>query len=329
GLDPAPSAKVVYLQRIARVFDEGYHDRKKAEEALRRAADIDPTSTAALAAVVDFYGRAGDRASLRVNLDRISANMRARLEGDAWDPVPYRVLARALAARAQAGVAGSVEAGRCAAELVVALGAAPGIPDDADRALAAEALAQPPSVRGLGSLEIDDQLFHPSISNGFRQIFRLLYDTLGKRYPADLRRAGVGRQERLPKLGHPVRDAVARVAVELGAGDVDVYVSAAKPGALSVELTEPWSIVIGRDITALGPAELRFAAGRTLKLAMSRVSIPELLGPEQLGVLLAAVIRQYDAAFSPPGVNVAAIADEAKSLARLIPKRLRDEINSF
>jgi hypothetical protein len=326
GLEPGPAASVLYLQRMARIFEEGYHDRKRAEEALRRATDIDPASTEAMAAVVDFYLRAGDKVSLRVNLDRIAANMRVRLEGDLWDPGPYRVLARALAARAQAGVAGSVEAGRCAAELVLALG---GEVADTDRALAHEAVAQAPAIRGLGGLAIDDLLFHPSIPNGFRQIFRLLYDTLVKRYPADLRRAGVTRQERLPKTGHPVRDVLARIAADLGVADFDVYISATKPGALAVELTDPVSIVLGSGIAQLGPAELRFAAGRTLKLAMSYMAIPALLGPQELGVLLASVIRQYDPSFTPHGINAAAVAEEAKSLARLIPKRLRDEINGF
>jgi hypothetical protein len=235
------------------------------------------------------------------------------------------VLARALAARGEAGVPGSAEAGRHAAELALAFGAS----SDDDRALATAARAQGPSAERLGGLAIDDHLFHASIPNGFRQIFRLLYDTLTKRYPADLRRAGVSRQERLPRTGHAVRDVFARVASELGAGEVEVYISSAKPQALTVELTDPLSVILGTAVATASPAELRFAAGRTIKLANSYMALPSLLGPDDLGVLLVAVIRQYDPAFAPVGVNLAAVGEEAQRLARLIPKRLRDEINSF
>jgi cellulose synthase operon protein C len=329
ALDSTPAARVTHLHRIARILEEGYQDRKRAEEALRRATDADPGSTGALAAIVDFYTRVGDTASLRVNLDRIAANMRARLAGDPWDGASYRVLGRTLLARNAAGIAGSPAAGRAAAELAVAFGAG----DDDDRTVAAEVQTRAQSQggfgRGLGGLGIDDQLFHPSIPNGFRQIFRLLYDTLSKRFPADLRRGGVGKGDRLPRSGHPVRDVVARLAAELGVADFDVYISQAKPFAVAVEITDPLSVVLGAQIVNLGPAEVRFAAGRAMKLALSYMAVPALLGADELGVLLAAVIRQYDPTFAPIGVNPTAVSEETQRLARLIPKRMRDEIQRF
>jgi hypothetical protein len=59
------------------------------------------------------------------------------------------------------------------------------------------------------------------------------------------------------------------------------------------------------------------------------MALPASLGPEELGVLLAAIIRQHDPGFSPAGANRAAVAEETQRLARLIPKRLRDEIVRF
>jgi hypothetical protein len=288
--------------------------------------EVDPTSTEALDAVSAFYARVNDTPSLRITLDRVAGSMRARLTRDAFDGVAYHVLARALGARAGAGVAGSLEAARCAAELALAFGAG----DEADGMLAADAVA-PPEARGLGLLHIDEVLFHPSISNGFRQIFRLLDETLSKRYPPDLRRAGVGKADKLPRMGNPTREVLARVALELGIGDFEVYVSQSKPGALSVELTNPVSVIVGASLIAGGPPELRFAAGRAMKLALSYMGVPASLSAEDLGVLLAAVIRQHDPTFAPRGanLNLGAVAEEAKSLARLIPKRKRDEIAAF
>jgi len=138
----------------------------------------------------------------------------------------------------------------------------------------------------------------------------------------------VGKNERLPRGGHPIRDVVGRLATELGVKDFDVYLSAARPTAVAVEMTDPISIILGTQ-TAIGPAEVRFSAGRAMKLALSYMAVPAQLGADELGILIAAVVRQYDASFTPPGVNAAAIAEEAQRLARLIPKRMRDEIQRF
>src|SRR5262249_37093386 len=296
ALSADPAARVRHLHLVARVFEEGFKDKKRAEEALRRALDADPLSTEALAAVIDHYTRAGDAVTLRMNLDRVLASMRFRLGGEAWDGAAYRVLARALTARGRAGYAGSIEAGRCAAELAVLLGVA----DDADRAVAAEIEAQTPSARGFAGLPLDGVLVHPSVPNGFRQVFRLLYDTLGKRFPPDLRRHRVGRAERLPRSA-PAREIVAAAAGELGIADIDVYISPA-PATLAIELTEPLSLILGAPLAAAPPRGIRFAAVRALQLAVSYMAVPSRLSPEELGVLLAAIIRQSDPQFTPAGV---------------------------
>src|SRR5262249_30820059 len=74
---------------------------------------------------------------------------------------------------------------------------------------------------------------------------------------------------------------------------------------------------------------LRFAAARTIKLAQAAMDIPARLTPDQLGVLLAAVIRQYDPTFTPASLPVGAIAEETQLMGRLIAKRLRDEVVPF
>jgi hypothetical protein len=322
SLDPEPATRIVHLHRVARIFEEGYQDRKRAEDALRRALDVDPASPSALAAVVDFYQRLHDAASLRVNLDRVGQTMRARLQRDPFDGAVFHIMARALAARSGIGIPGSIEAARCAAEVAAILGSA----DEADRALAAEALHAPPPVRGLGELAIDEALFHPSIPNGFRQVFRMLYDTMAKRYPADLRRHGVGKAERLPRGGNATREILAQLAGDLGVKDFEVYVSNQHPNLVAVELTEPVSLIVGAHVVSAGAPQLRFAAGRSLKLAASYMAVPARLRPEELGVLLAAVIRQYDPSFAPAGLAMNAVVEDAQRLGRLIPKRLRDEL---
>src|SRR5205807_714110 len=95
---------------------------------------------------------------------------------------------------------------------------------------------------------LDEQLFHPTIPPGFRHLFRLLDESLQKAFRSDLRRLGVGKQERLPKSGHTVRDIANRLAADLGVRDFDLYVTAALPNAVAVELTEPVAIIVGAKL---------------------------------------------------------------------------------
>jgi tetratricopeptide (TPR) repeat protein len=326
GIDTVPEAKIEHLHRVARIQQEGFREPKRAEDALKRALDVDPADPRTLDAITAFYGAQKDLTSLRVQMDRVAGSMRTRLKRDAHDATAYRVMSRALAARARANVIGSIEAARCAAELAHALGGA----EDQERMLAAEALRTPTSARGLGDLAVDDALFHPSIPSGFRQIFRLLHDTLAKRYAPELRRWGVGKADKLPRSGHPVKDIALAVAADLGIADVDVYVSQAQPTALGVELTDPLTLILGAHLAhAEKPPQLKFAVGRALKLAVSYMGVPARLTPEELGALLGGVIRQYDANYASPGISVGLVAEEQQRLGRLISKRLRDEVYPF
>ncbi|HEY8144703.1 MAG TPA: tetratricopeptide repeat protein, partial [Kofleriaceae bacterium] len=139
-------AKVPYLHRVARIYAEGLKDRQRAERALKIALDFDPMSDLALSTLVDFYRDAGDATSARVHLDRVASAMRHRVLIDAAELEPYRVLARALEAREQAGVPGSLATAAAAAEIAVLLGS----PDPRDAEVAANALRARPALGPLG-----------------------------------------------------------------------------------------------------------------------------------------------------------------------------------
>ncbi|MBS1124493.1 MAG: Tetratricopeptide repeat protein, partial [Deltaproteobacteria bacterium] len=112
-----PDRRATHLQRVAKIFKDGFNDRKRAERALNLALDGAPTNDDALTTLVQFYKDAGDMTSVRVHLNRVAGAMRARVQKDPQDGVAYRVIARAMAARAVAGVDGSIPIARAAAEL--------------------------------------------------------------------------------------------------------------------------------------------------------------------------------------------------------------------
>ncbi len=317
--------KVVHLHRVARVYLDGLHDRQKAERAYRIALDMDPTSDAALAALVNFYGEVGDSISARVHLDRVAGSMRQRLAADPALVQPYRVLARALEARERAGTPGSLATGRCAAEIAVLFGST----DERDAELAAGAARSRPPLSGLAAAEVDDLLFPAPLSSSLRSLFRMLGERLAKQLGIDVRRYGVGRAERL-RPGDPLAAMILEMAGEMGIPELDIYLSQRQPTALAVEPTGPPSLVIGAHLASIDrPAELRFLVGRALKLSLCSLAVPARLGVEELGALVAGMVRQFQPEFTPSGLDPAHVAAEQQKLRRLIPSNMVQELAPF
>ncbi len=319
-------AKVPYLHRVARIYAEGLKDRQRAERALKIALDFDPMSDVALSALVDFYRDAGDARSARVHLDRVAGAMRHRVLIDPSELEPYRVLSRALEAREQAGAPGSLATAVAAAEISVLLGSQ----DPRDVDLAASAARARPALGPLGQPELDDTLFPPGASSSLRAIFRLLGERLAKHAGTDVRRYGVGRGERLRKGSDPIAGMILEMAGEMGIDDIDIYLSPRQPTVLAVEPTHPISLVLGPQLATLDrPAELRFLVGRSLKLATSALAVPARMAPDEMGVLLAGLLRQFAPDFAPAGLDPAAVAAEQQKLRRLIPNQMVQELAPY
>lgn len=318
-----PDRRAYHLHRVARIFKLGFGDIKRAERALNLALDAAPTNDDALSELVKFYRDAGDMTSVRVHLNRVAGTMRVRAANDPKDGVAYRVISRAMAARHAAGVDGSLPVARAAAELAHVF-AADGEPE---RVL----LDEVPHI-DLSHLlrpDTDDVLFPRTVQTELRQLFRLLGDRIAKHVGIDLRAYGVGRGDRLRARDSSVASHAQDVATGLGFGEIDVYVSAKQPYAMVAEPTSPVSLVIGQEIARLDARALRFAAGAALKLAQSHLAIAARLLPEELGVLVVALVRLFQTEFPGKGLDEGAIAAQMQKLKRLIPTGLATELRPF
>ncbi len=333
-----PDKRAAHLHRVARIFRSGFGDMKRAERALNLALDGAPTNDEALSELVRFYRDAGDMTSVRVHLNRVAGTMRVRAQQHPTDGVAYRVISRAMAARAAVGVDGSLPIARAAAELADMLGSA----GDPERLI----LEQPVRVdlSHLLRSESDEVLFPRGVQTELRQLFTLLGDRVAKHVGIDLRAYGVGRGDRLRARDSSVAAHAQDVATGLGFGEIDVYVSQKLPYAMVAEPTSPASLVIGQAITQLiaggagaphamdrdtGPRSIRFAAGSALKLAQTHLSIAARLHPDDLGVLAVGLLRMFVADFPTGGLDEAAIAAQSQKLKRLIPTGLASELRPF
>jgi tetratricopeptide (TPR) repeat protein len=318
-----PDRRAQHLHRVARIFKQGFGDMKRAERALNLALDAAPTNDEALSELVRFYRDMGDMTSVRVHLNRVAGTMRVRAANEPRDGAAYRVLSRAMAARAAVGVNGSIAVARAGAELATLLGAAA----EPERML----LADPARVdlSPLLRSEADEVLFPRSVQTELRQLFTLLGDRVAKHVGVDLRAYGVGRGDRLRARESAVAAHAQDVATGLGFGEIDVYVSTRVPFAMVAEPTSPASLVIGQAIAQGDSRAVRFAAGAALKLAQAHLAIPARLPPEELGVLVVALLRQFQEKFPAAGLDEGAIAAQIQKLKRLIPTNLASELRPY
>lgn len=325
-LDEDVDAKVMHLHRIGGIFSDGLGDRARAERAYLRALDLSPKSDEALSTLISFFESGGDMRSMRVHLDRVLGPMRSQLVGTPTDGSIYRVISRALSARERAGSAGSRAVARCAAELSMFLGAG----GEQEAALSRDAAASRPSVAGLGQGEIDDVLFPAVVSNAVRQIFGLIGDRIAKHVGIDLRRYGVGRADRLKDPGAPILQLAETMASEFGLDAPAVYVSTKERRLLVAEPTSPISIVIGVDLLESADAsQLAFAIGRSFKLVQSGLAVPARMTVDEFGVLMVALLRQFNAEFGLLSVDPDAVGAQQQRLRRLIPSSLIQQLRPF
>ncbi len=75
--------------------------------------------------------------------------------------------------------------------------------------------------------------------------------------------------------------------------------------------------------------ELRFFLGRLLKLLQSRMVLPLRLSPDDLGLLVAGLVRQFVSDYAPIGIPEKRIIMEAQKLQKLIPRKLHQQLLPF
>ena len=318
-----PDRRVAHLHRVARIFKDGFGDRKRSELALNLALDSAPTNDQALQELVQFYKDVSDLTSVRVHLNRVAGAMRARVAQVPLEGVPYRVIARAMAARANTNVAGSLPIARAAAQLADLLGAA-GAPE--------QALINEPAQPDLSQLmrpESDEVLFPRGVQPELRQMFQLLGDRIAKHVGVNIQSYGVSRGDRARGRDNPVAAVAQSVATALGYPEIDVYVTTRQPWVMIAEPTSPVSLILGSSIAAMGGDAIRFAAGGALKLAQASMAIPVRLPVEELGVLVVALLRLFQPEFPILAVDAELVAVQHQKLRRLIPTNLMNELRPF
>ena len=143
-------------------------------------------------------------------------------------------------------------------------------------------------------------------------------------------RFGVTPQDRVG--AGPLCDVVDPVAIALGLGSVELFVSRAQPTCLSAE-PGPRLVLGIQHATSDRPAHLRFAAGRVLFGVRTGLGLAARLDPAELGLLVTAIVRQYEPRYLPTsGIDSQDRLDARQQMvSNLVPKnhKLREELGLY
>jgi hypothetical protein len=300
-----------------------HSDLRRAGVELRRAVDEAPRDISAVAALALLLERARDQAGRRSVLDRAIGLLRHDLGGPAGPTLEaLRGLANLLALRERP------HAALAAAQLVAALGAG------AKEGM--RAAARPTrSLAALRRPEVDERATPSEVAPGIRQLLRQLgpvFRPSGGELAQRLALHGVTRADRRTR-GTAPRPLFDAVAAELGAGDFDLYVktapAAAGPIPLRAEPGNPPALIIGDALDELGPAAMRFAAARALRLAATHLDALLAVPQEEAGALLVGIIRQFVPDYRHAAVREELAASETARAERAIPRKLKPALVPF
>jgi hypothetical protein len=314
--DPDPQQRIAHRVRLGDLLMRTGDLRRAASE-LRRVVDMAPRNLAAVTTLAQLLERARDHAGRRALLDHAVGLMRHDVQRGELDVGTLRSLVALLVLRERPRAAAA------AAGLVTVLdgGAAPVV---AGR-----------SLQGLRRPELDERSFPPGLPPGVRQVLRLLGPALrptGAELAQHISLLGVTRTDR-PGRGDPPRPVFEAVAAELGAGEFELYLKKSagvgSPLTLHAEPGAPPAIIVGTSLADLGPAAIRFAAARALRLTATNLDAILADTPEQAAAYLVGIIRQFVPEFRHAEVREALVDGESARAARLIPRKARATVAPF
>ena len=300
---PGPELTALYIE-LSRVLGDELAQAEQAAQALEKGlsgAPADPDLVVAYA----------KRLLEAQRYPEAALAYRRALSLDVFRPDAFRGLAEAWRA------VGRAAESACAIGAVVALGAGNDLELAGMSARAVRAAAQAPGSLDAGELASID--VNPADSSA-TALLVALDDAVGKVFPPDLERWGVGGRDKLSaKSGHPLRAVAERVAAVFGVESFDLYVHRAHSGAVQLELTDPISVLVPANVAGLAEPGMVFALARAFASMTRGLSAIERLDADDLRLLLGAAARGADPSFGGGTVDDDSLASLQRRVAKAMP----------
>ena len=309
-LDPDRSRD--YQIRLAASL-ESQGDLRQAESVLEQARKKNPIDLAILRALAELYQRQNAHSAQSMHMNRAVADFRQALARDPADPSVWPGLVEVLAWR------GQPDAARCVASSAFAIGVT-------DVELAKYVDPQG-GVPGAGSAAaddgLDDVLAPPQLTRATRALFRMAGDALDKALPFDLK---AFRADKVPRE-HAFRSAQLEVGRWFGIPDLQIYQTYQAPRVCVAVSSSPVVVLVGGELfTSTDDREKLFLLARAVKVAKANMAVAVRSQPEHLGLAVAGLIRSYAPKYPATGLDQGLVDDMAHRVAKLVHRRVRDEL---
>ncbi len=292
---------------------EAHGDGRGAEETLETLRKTAPTDLYVLRGLADFYRRQNASTALAMHLNRAANDLRAVLAEDLDDAALWTALVEVLDQRGRRDAAGAC------ASTAFALGLA-----DAGVVAHTDKEGGIPGVGGAAFSELLDDLLYPQTMNpAVRVLFRHAAEALNKAAPFDVRMLG---GEKLDKK-HALRGTTQEVARWMSVADVEIYVTEQLPYAFVPIQDSPVALLVGKTLLdTITRGEAQFLSARALKIARAQMSLCCRIRPDDLGVMMHALIRAHAPDYAPYGVDIATMEDMGRRIAKHLSRKAREEL---
>lgn len=155
-------------------------------------------------------------------------------------------------------------------------------------------------------------------------VLAAIAEGLGKVYPPELERYGLGSRDRITsRSGHPLKQLADRVASVFGPLEFDIYLHRAHQGGLEIELTDPPSLLVPAHVQSLREPEQVFLFARPLALLARGGHALGRLAPSEIALLSIAACRVLDPSFGAGVSDEDFLQQQAKRVQKAISRRSR------
>lgn len=292
---------------------ESHADPRGAEETLETLRKSAPTDLFVLRGLADFYRRQNAASALAMHLNRAANDLRALIADELDDAALWTALVEMLDQR------GRKDAAAACASAAFALGLA-----DAAVVTHIDNEGGMPGVGGAAFSELLDDLLYPeSMNPAVRVVFRHAADAFNKAAPFDVKSVG---GEKLDKK-HPLRGTTQEIARWMSIADVEIYVTDKLPYAFVPIQDSPVALLVGKTLLdTITRGEAQFLVARALKMARAQMSLVCRVRPEDVGIMLNALIRAHAPDYAPAGADLGLLDQMGKLISKHLSRKARDEL---
>jgi hypothetical protein len=151
-----------------------------------------------------------------------------------------------------------------------------------------------------------------------------LPEAFSRLFPPDLEGFGLGTRDRITaRSGHPLRMLTDRIAAIFGVEHYELYLHRVRARGVSIELSEPPSVLVPASISEFPASAQVFVLARAFANIAMRFHVVDKLTPRELEILVASAARAFAPGFGTGLTSEDILDDQMRRILRALSRRAR------